>query len=112
MPEYQFVCEVARAAEHGEQRSGKSRERDQSQRDLGQLGDAEHGEVVKRVEIVFGLATLAALLLIQNFGVGKADFGDHAAEVRIRIAKLAAQIDNLAFVLPKSREVFTGLTSL
>src|ERR1700686_3402430 len=109
VPEHQFVCEVARAAKHGEQRSRKSRERDQSQRNLGQLGDAEHSEVVERVEIILGLATLAALLLIQNFGVGKADFRNHASEVRVRIAKLAHEVDDLSIIQPKASKVLVGL---
>src|SRR6202171_3024778 len=108
VPEQQFVRKVSRATEHGKQGSSKPRERDQAQRDFGKLGNAEHGEIVKCVEIVFGLATLATLLLVLNFGMGKADFRDHAAEIGVRIAKLAHEIDDLPIIEAKAGEVFVG----
>ena len=75
---------------------------------MEKLGDAEHGEIVKCIEIVFRLAALAALLLILNFGVRKADFGDHAAKVRVRIAKLADEVDDLPIIQPKAGKILVS----
>src|SRR5271154_3060815 len=108
-PEHQLVCEVCRTSQHGEERPGKTRKRDHSQRDLRKLGDTEHCKIVERVKIVLCLAALSALLLIKNLGVRKTDFGNHAAEVWVGISKLANKVDDLAIVQSKAGKVFVSL---
>src|ERR1700681_1207424 len=108
MPEEQFVRKVGNSTEHGKQRSGETGKGDNSQRNFGELGDSEHGQVVKRIKIVLGLAALAPLLYIQYFGVWKPDFSDHAAKIRVRTAKLPHQIDDLTIVQPEASKVFVS----
>ena len=63
----------------------------QPQRHFGKIGDSQHGQIVKRIEVVLSDAAHASPLLILNLGMRQPDFRDHPAKVRIRIDKLLAQ---------------------
>ena len=76
---------------------------------FGKLRDAEHRQIVERVKVVFRFADTCGVVARRNFGVRKPDFRDHAAEVRVRIAKLADEIDHLAVIESEAGEVLIGL---
>src|SRR5277367_4321290 len=111
-PEQQFVGKVDHTAEHGKQRSGKTRKCHNAQWYFRQLRNPKHRQIVKRIKIVLGLAALAALLFVLNLGVRQADFGDHSTKVRIWIAKLAHKIDNLPVIQAEAGEVFVSLDAI
>src|ERR1700685_292625 len=108
-PKQKFVCEVGCAAKHGDQCPSKSCKSHQPQRNFGKLGNPEHCEIVKRIKVVLRFTALTALLFIKYFGMRKADLSDHSAEIRVWIAKLTNQIDNLPIIQSKAGKVFIGL---
>ncbi len=70
IPEDKFVNEVEHPGEEAEKRGDKAEKDDQAQRNLREIRDPQHREVVKRVEIVRSDPALAAFLVVENLGDG------------------------------------------
>ena len=109
IPEEELVDETAEGCDHAEEAAGQTGEGDDAERDLGQVGDAQHGHVIERVEVVLGNAFQAAWLVEEDLFAGEADFRDHAAEVRVRIFEGLDDFADLAIKKPKAGEVLIGL---
>ena len=109
-PEDQLVNEVEHAGQKADQGRAETREDDESQGHLGQIGNAQHGEVVEEVEAVAGDAALAPLLVVVDPGDGQSKLGDDAAEVGIGIAIFVANpVHDGPVVEAEPREVFKDL---
>ena len=73
------------------------------------IGDAQHRQVVERVEIVLGDAALAAGLIEIHLRVRKPDLGDHAAEIRIGVFHGFDDFHHAAVIEPASGAVLECL---
>jgi len=109
VPVQQLVGEVAESRQSAERGRHKPRKGDDAQRHLGEVGNAEHRHVVEGVEVVLALAALARGLIVEDLGVGKADLGDQAAEVRVGIVHGFDDVDYPAVIKPEAGEVFESL---
>ena len=105
-PEDQLVNQVEHAGEKADERRDEADEDDQAQGHLGQIGDAQHREVVQRVEVLAGDSPLAAVLVVFDPGDRKTEFGDDAAEIGVGIAEVIADlVDDGAVVEAEAGEV-------
>ena len=80
----------------------------EAERDFRRADDAQHGDVVEGVEVVFGDAALAGGLVEVDALVGQADFGDDAAEVGVGVVEAADEVDDLAGVEAEAGVVLDG----
>ena len=105
LPEHELQHEVDERDPQGQDREEKAGHHGQAQRYLGVVRDAEHGEVVQRVEVVLGDAVLALLLHVGDLDVLVAEVGDEPAEVRVRVVDLAQLVDHDPIVEAVAGEV-------
>lgn len=105
-PEDQLVDEIKHSNQEAEKCRNEAGKDNKAQRHLGKIRDAQHGEVIEGIEVLAGDAAGAAVLVIVNCHHRKAQFGDHSAKIRVRIAKIGANfVDYGAIVEPKSSEM-------
>src|ERR1700730_1940998 len=97
-PEYQLKDEVDQGDEERETGPKETCERGQAKGDLRMVDNAEHADVVEGVPIVFGDPELAGRLVVEELYGGKADVGDHTAEVGVRVIEGLDEVDDLAVV--------------
>ena len=109
-PEDELVHEVEDAGDKAHKSGNEAAEDDQAQRHLGKIGDAQHRQVVKRVEVIFGDAPLAAAFVIEDPGDGQSKLGNHAAEIRKGVAEVVADVlDYGAIVEPEAGKMLQHL---
>ena len=108
LPEEHLEDEVDAGDDKGKRSTRESGKGSEAQRNSGVINDAKHSNVVEGVEVVLGKAALAGGLVVGDFFVGKTDFGDHAAEVWVRIAEGADEVYDFAIVEAEAGEVLKG----
>src|SRR6266568_9366003 len=111
LPIEQLVNEIGERDQYAKQCGGESGESHPAQGDLGKIGDPQHCQVIKGIEIVLGDSAFARRLVIRNFETRQSDFGNHAAKVGIRIVELLDDINYLAIVQAESCEVLNSVNS-
>ena len=72
------------------------------------IDDPQNAVVVERVKIVFSNSALASGLVVVNCFMRQADFGDHAAKVRVGVVKGTNPIHDAPVIQSKAGEVFKG----
>lgn len=110
VPEHEFVGQIEDTHDKAYECRNEAAEDYQAQRDLGEVGNAEHGQVVEGIEVVFRDSALTAFLIVEDFSVGKPEFSNHAPKEWVRIAEVSADLLNhVSIVEPEASEVLQDL---
>ncbi len=109
IPEDQLQQKVYKSNQKGENCAAEARKGSQPQRHSGVIDDAQHADVIQRVPVVLGDTEFAGRLIVEQLHRGQTDFGDHAAEIGVRIVELADKLHHLAIIKPKAGVVLNGV---
>src|ERR1700733_828589 len=104
-PEDQLKDEVDQGDKKRETRPKEAGEGGETKRDLGVVNDAEHAEIIEGVPVVLGNSELAGRLIVEERYGGKANVGDHAAEVGVGVIEGPDEFDNLPIVKTEAGKV-------
>jgi len=106
VPENELVNQVKHTGDEAEEGADEPDEDDEAEGHLGEVGDAQHREVVERVKVLARDAARSPVLVVFDSGYGKAQFSDDSAEIGVRIAKISSNsVDDRAIVEAESGEV-------
>ena len=91
-PEDQLVNQVEHTHQEADEGRDEANEDDEPEGHLGEIRDAQHGEVVEAVKVLAGDSPGAAVLVVVDLGDGKAELGDHSAEVGVGVAEVGSDL--------------------
>lgn len=92
VPKDQFIDEVADRHQQTGEGDDEAYETGHAQRELGVIHEAEHGEVIERIEIVLRPTFLPPRLGEFDLGPFESDLGDQAPEIGIGVVELPDKV--------------------
>lgn len=105
VPESQFQDQEHQGHQDAEQAGQEAGNGGQPNGDDGMADDPQHGQIVKRIEIILGDAALAPGL-VEGDGLDRvAQFADQAAQKGIGVMDLSEMVQDQAVIQPEARGI-------
>src|ERR1035438_1839912 len=111
IPKNQLVHQVGQRHQNRHQSAREAGKGHQAQWNLGEVGDGEHGQIVKGKKIVLRDSPFAPGLMVGNIEMRETGLGNHAAKIRVGIVELFDDVYDLAIIKTESGEIFISFHS-